>query len=217
MKKGKRWVKIVVLIVIVLVVLAAAGAVYAVSQKSDAEAAALRHAGLNESEVGGLYSKLEMDGLSLLCEVSFWTADSKYEYEVTAFGHEVIHFDKEPLNGGSAASDQNQPSAGNGSSVSGTDDPAAQGNSAGTHHSGGSQQNGQSAAVSVSDAEAKAIALKHAGVKEDSVMLYQSKIDHDNGRQVYEIEFYSGEYEYEYEIDCASGEIVKYERDKKRP
>ena len=97
MSKGRKWIKIVVLIVIVLVILGAATAVYAISQKSHAEAAALKHAGLSESEVSGLYSKLDMDGLSLNCEVSFWTSDSKYEYEVTAFGHEVIHFDKENL------------------------------------------------------------------------------------------------------------------------
>ena len=203
MSKGRKWIKIVVLIVVVLVILGAATAVYAISQKSDAEAAALKHAGLSESEVGGLYSRLDMDGLSLICDVSFWTSDSKYEYEVTAFGHEVIHFDKENLGQSGAA----QPSQ------EGPDQNAVQNGDGAAQPSG--QPDGQS--VAVSEADAKAIVLEHAGIDESVVVLYQSKIDMDGGRQVYEIEFYAGDYEYEYKVDCTSGEILKYERDKGRP
>lgn len=203
MSKGRKWIKIVVLIVIVLVILGAATAVYAISQKSHAEAAALKHAGLSESEVSGLYSKLDMDGLSLTCEVSFWTSDSKYEYEVTAFGHEVIHFDKENLGQSSAV----QPSQ------AGSDQNAVPDGAETAQPPG--QPEGQS--VSVSEADAKAIVLEHAGIDESVIVLYQSKIDMDGGRQVYEIEFYAGDYEYEYEVDCTSGEILKYEREKGRP
>lgn len=45
----------------------------------------------------------------------------------------------------------------------------------------------------------------------------KSKLDYDDGRQVYEIEFYvsgsSGYTEYDYEIEAATGKIVSYDHD----
>ncbi len=210
MNRTRKWVKVIVGIVVILVVIGAATAVYAVSQKPKAEAAALKHAGLSESEVGGLYSKLEMEGLSLLCDVSFWTSDAKYEYEVTAFGHEVIHFDKDNFSGSDPSSGkENSPAETENGQDSGAGGSAQDGNNR--------TSDGQQQTEAVSALDAKAIVVKHAGVEEDSVLLYQSEIDMDDGRKVYEIKFYSGEYEYEYKVDCTSGEILKYERDKDRP
>ena len=45
----------------------------------------------------------------------------------------------------------------------------------------------------------------------------KSKLDYEDGRQVYEIKFYvsdsSGYTEYDYEIDAATGKIVSYDHD----
>ena len=41
-------------------------------------------------------------------------------------------------------------------------------------------------------------------------------IDTDHGSSRYEIEFTAGGYEYDYEVDCMSGEILKFEKDKIR-
>ena len=53
---------------------------------------------------------------------------------------------------------------------------------------------------------AKSIALGHAGV---SVSFSKAKLDDDDGRGVYEIEFYVGNTEYDYEIDAHSGAILE--------
>ena len=64
--------------------------------------------------------------------------------------------------------------------------------------------------------QAKTIALNHAGVSaSDAVFLY-AKLDRDDGRRVYEVEFYSGSREYDYEIDAATGDVVSYDFDAER-
>ena len=41
----------------------------------------------------------------------------------------------------------------------------------------------------------------------------KNEFDRDDGRAVYEIEFKHGAYEYEYEIDALTGEVIKSEKD----
>lgn len=69
------------------------------------------------------------------------------------------------------------------------------------------------AAASIGETKAKEIALNHAGLTNSQVTFLQLKLDWENGRQVYEVEFYSGNKEYDYEIDAATGSIVSYDYD----
>ncbi|MBO6133803.1 MAG: PepSY domain-containing protein, partial [Lachnospiraceae bacterium] len=50
--------------------------------------------------------------------------------------------------------------------------------------------------------QAKAIALQKAGLKEKDVTFSKAKLENDDGKKEYDIEFYRGGYEYEYEIDA---------------
>ena len=61
----------------------------------------------------------------------------------------------------------------------------------------------------VDEAAAQKIALEHAGVKAADATITKSKIDYEDGRQVYDIEWYAGGAKYDYEIDVATGEVVK--------
>ena len=60
-------------------------------------------------------------------------------------------------------------------------------------------------------AKAKSIALNHAGVIESKAYDMDVELDDEDGTLVYEVEFKSGSMEYDYEIDAASGEILKHE------
>lgn len=66
---------------------------------------------------------------------------------------------------------------------------------------------GGSAAVSVE--RAKSIAVEDAGQTLSGVTFTKAKLDRDDGRTVYEIEFFAGETEYEYTIDATSGAILE--------
>ena len=61
----------------------------------------------------------------------------------------------------------------------------------------------------VSEARAQEIALAHAVVKPADATITKSKLDYDDGRQVYEIEWYANGAKYDYEIAAATGEVVK--------
>ncbi|MBQ8525716.1 MAG: PepSY domain-containing protein [Clostridia bacterium] len=61
--------------------------------------------------------------------------------------------------------------------------------------------------------EAKAIALEKAGLTEAEVTFEKAKPDYDDGIRIYDIEFRSGNIEYDAEIDAETGEIIEFEKD----
>ena len=61
--------------------------------------------------------------------------------------------------------------------------------------------------------EAKAIALKDAGLKEKDVIFVTAKVDYDDGRKYYDVEFYYNGMEYDYEINAENGRIVDFDKD----
>lgn len=75
--------------------------------------------------------------------------------------------------------------------------------------SAGTGTNGQY----ISRDEAKSIALGRAGISASQAVFKKAEFDFDDGRAVYEIEFFSGNLEYEFEIDASTGNILSYERD----
>ena len=60
-------------------------------------------------------------------------------------------------------------------------------------------------------AKAKSIALNHAGVSENKAYDMEIELDDEDGTLVYEVEFKSGNMEYSYEINAATGAIIKHE------
>ena len=73
-------------------------------------------------------------------------------------------------------------------------------------------------AVSVSsdyigEESARAAALQHAGLGEAEVTFIKSRLDYEGRRIVYEIEFYSGSTEYDYEVDAYTGDILEFDYD----
>ena len=66
----------------------------------------------------------------------------------------------------------------------------------------------------IAEEAAKGIALAHAGFKAEDVKFTKAKLDRDDGRAVYEVEFTENGMEHEYDIDAASGKILEYSADR---
>ena len=61
--------------------------------------------------------------------------------------------------------------------------------------------------------KAKAAALAHAGLQQADVTFGKVKLDYDDGRAEYEVEFYRGHTEYDYDIDATTGEVLSFDQE----
>ncbi|MBQ6374696.1 MAG: PepSY domain-containing protein, partial [Clostridia bacterium] len=58
------------------------------------------------------------------------------------------------------------------------------------------------------------IALAHAGLRAEDVTFRKVKLDRDDGRRVFEIEFVNNGMEYDFDIDATSGRILDFDVDR---
>ena len=56
--------------------------------------------------------------------------------------------------------------------------------------------------------EAVQVALDQVNLKEEDVTITKTEMDWDDGRQIWEIEFFSAGVEYEFDIDARTGRIL---------
>lgn len=73
----------------------------------------------------------------------------------------------------------------------------------------------QTVTGTVNEETAQKIALEHAGVKATDATITKSRLDYEDRRQVYEIEWYAGGKKYDYEIAVDTGEILSSGYDEK--
>ena len=75
------------------------------------------------------------------------------------------------------------------------------------------QQTTAKPAADIGVEKAKEIALAHAGLSNDKVSFVKAQLDNEDGVKVYDVEFYSGNVEYDYEISVADGTIISADQD----
>ena len=152
----------------------------------EAKAIALADAGLAESDVSITKTKTEYDDGREIHEIDFVTADTKYEYEIVAADGSIYSKSKETF----AAT-----------SPTVTTSPS---------------DTQQAANVDMTLDEAKAIALADAGLAESDVTFTKGHLDYDDGVAVYELEFYTSDKEYDYDILVSDGRIISRDIEARR-
>ena len=157
-----------------------------------AKAIALEAAGVAESAATFTTTGLDRQNGTDFYAIDFTANGQSYEYDIDAVTGIII---SGPQNDSAAsASTSPQPS----SSVDPSPSPTAS----------------QSGSGTITENQARQIALDHAGLCASQVTFLKSRLDYDDGRQVYDVEFYSSDYtEYDYEIDAATGDILSYDSD----
>ena len=73
----------------------------------------------------------------------------------------------------------------------------------------------QTASGQISVEDAKAAAFAHAGLKEKDVVLRKAALDMDDDRGIlkYDVDFFAADKDFEYDIDAATGAVIKAERE----
>ena len=57
------------------------------------------------------------------------------------------------------------------------------------------------------------IALAHAGVSKEKAVMDRVETDFEDGKKIYEVEFYSAGYDYDYDIDAETGKVLRFEKE----
>ena len=127
----------------------------------------------------------ELDEFPAHYEVELYTQWGEFEYLVDAYTGKVLSGQKDLLAAVSASNETTKPSG---------QKPAPSGT-----------------VQDIGYAKAKSIALNHAGVSENQAYDMDIELDDEDGKLVYEIEFKSGNMEYDYEIDARTGAVLKHE------
>lgn len=161
--------------------LAEAGAPAMPIGKEAAACAAEQYAGTTALDSVTAEIDSELDESPAHYEVELHTAWGEFEYLVDAYTGKVLSGQKDLLATAPVGDATAKPSAPSG------------------------------AVQDIGHAKAKSIALNHAGVSENEAYDMEIELDDEDGTLVYEVEFKSGNMEYDYEINAASGAILKHE------
>lgn len=199
-----------------------------------AEEFAILDAGIHEDETSRMHTKLERDHGDYVYEIEFYVDDVKYEYEILARDGTIREKDIEKKQDENGQGGQNaQPAPEKTETVKNEDPAPAEKTQAEQSETPDEQAEAadakpaqttpESAPVEepverkigyISVNQAKEIALEHANLTEEDVRFTTAKFEDDNSEgPQYEVEFYSGSTEYEYEIDALTGEIQDYDID----
>ena len=199
-----------------------------------AKETALKSAGLTEDQADFSTAGLDSRDGTFFYQVNFEAEGMEYDYAIDAVTGVVIEENSVAADDGAEATgaaaseaETSGAAADDGAEAVGA---AASKDAAGDTASGAVQASGaaqaseaaqtSAAAQNASDSgmigeeKAKEIALNHAGLTEDQTQRLLVKRDYDDGRSIYEVEFYGeGRDEYDYEIDAVTGEIVAFDTD----
>ncbi len=158
--------------------------------KQKAQEIALADAGVAAGEALHLIVKPDWDDGVRIYEVEFYTASQEYDYEIHAETGDILSRDREAEWNGTAAS-----------------------GSSNTVSTGSTGSTASASTTDIGEAKAKSVALNHAGISESSTSYIYAKKDWDDGRWVYDVEFWADGKEYDYEILASDGTILSYDYD----
>jgi uncharacterized membrane protein YkoI len=174
----------------------------------------LEHAGVSAGSVTWWELELDSEHGVMVYEVEFYADGYEYEYEVNAQTGVIVKTEKKPDEHASNVTESTTqtPDTSTGSQEVDAASSATKAQESSGGSAGGTTQT-PTTSTGITEARAKEIALAHAGVSAGNVTKYEIELDTEKGVTVYEIEFKSGGFEYEYEVNASTGDIIKSEKE----
>lgn len=192
--------------------------------KDKAVEAALAHAGIKMSDATNLFVEMDYERGVLVYEIEFDFGGYEYDYYISASDGSVVRNEKEadksavrptvPEQTNPQPTNPQPPTAPSGGNPVNPTPPQSAPTEPSTSQNNTAQGNNkppQSTANYIGAANAKHIALGLAGVSESDVKELECEFDY--GDLCYEVEFKYGGYEYDYDIDAVTGDVLKSKKD----
>ncbi len=172
--------------------------------KDAALMAALTHAGITRENAANIEAELDYERGKMVYDVEFKTADLEFDYDIDAKTGEILKSESEQRD---KYDDDGK-----------YDDIFGNGDNGGNGGIYGDEDKFNETAPNTNEnimysSNALDIALKHAGLVRDNVYDIEAELENERGRYIYEISFKSAGFEYDYDIDAKTGEIVKWEKE----
>lgn len=171
----------------------------------EAKKTAIDDAGAKEKDVTLKKAGLTTDDGIVKYEVEFYYKDFEYEYDIDPGSGKITDCDKEAMDSEDYAKMKLlQERASDKESDKSAEKPAEK-------PSDKSSKENKVYILTIKDAQK--IAYDDAGVKEKDIVLKKAVLTTDDGTDMYEVEFYYNDFEYEYDIDPKTGIITDLDRD----
>ena len=198
----KKYGKIIIIVVGIIVVIALLILIYfktAFISKNEVKNIVAENMNVSSSDL--YFEDIDFDLDKGIYEVEVWYInDAAYEYKIDAKEGKIIYTDFKYF------TNQNNSSNGNNNNNGNSNSNSNNGNS-----NGQNSLNGVTASITLD--EAKNIAITNAGLDINNVQFTREELEHDNHTLVYELEFFSNNIEYDYEINATTGDIISFDRD----
>ena len=171
---------------------------------------ALTDAGVKKENAFKISSEFDKENGRYILDVDFSSNGKEYDYTVDAKSGEILSRDIETE---SDSNVQAAPKPEAETTTVPTAEPSAETTVKSDESASSSEQTSapSSQPQRITLDEAKKVALGDAGVSSSNAKFTKSKLDRDNGRYEYEIEFIADNKEYEYTVDAYTGKILDKE------
>ena len=196
--------KVIAIMVAAVVIVAGGGTAIALAatantpknpelSEQEAKAAVFSHAGITEDDVISLrIDKGSENGLQVY-EIEFKTAKKSYDYDIVRSSGEILHSSYDVL--GSQNIQENAGTGNTSSQIEASTAPSEESTSSETSKSPVTPSQtapaGNNTSSAITKDQAKSVALKDAGVAESDTQFIWVKEDYDDGRAVYDVEFFA--------------------------
>lgn len=178
--------------------------------ESRAEQIALADAVTEVSQARFRPTEFSFDDGRFVYEVEFYTGNGEFEYVIDASDGTIIERDadiRQNITDNVTNKETNaETNAGTGNQTNAATDTVTDGKT-----DVGTEPSADQMLVSLESA--KQAALADAGMSSADVTFTKEKTDYENGISIYDLEFYSSDAEYDYEINAATGEILSKSMD----
>ncbi|BBK63022.1 hypothetical protein A9CBEGH2_19620 [Amedibacterium intestinale] len=185
--------------------------------EDSAKTTAYNHANVNEKDVASIQLTKDKENGKDVYSIEFYTKDKKYDYDIDRSTGEILKNESENLTS-AMNNEKNTDSKKNNTSTtvnttSNSNNKTTASNTPSNNTNKSSSSNKTPASSSITKEKAKSIAFAHAKVSESNVKGLKIENDWEHGQEAYSVSFYTGNYEYEYDIAKSNGTILKADKD----